>query len=104
MHSKDHRGWAWHPGIGDLSWSNLDGRLRASSLTDDERIVSETGQYPAWSPDGEYLGYVSGPTELLLDWFINRRRGSDAWVVRTSDPLWTRRLVTDVTWGEWQPR
>ena len=57
-----------------------------------------------WSPDGEYLGYVSGPTELLLDWFINRRRGSDAWVVATSDPIWTRRLINDVTWGEWQPR
>ena len=57
-----------------------------------------------WSPDGEYLGYVSGPTELLLDWFINRRRGSDAWVVATSEPRWTRRLITDITWGEWQPR
>ena len=57
-----------------------------------------------WSPGGEYLGYVSGPTELLLDWFINRRRGSDAWVVATSEPRWTRRLITDVTWGEWQPR
>ncbi len=57
-----------------------------------------------WSPDGEYLGYVSGPTELLLDWFINRRRGSDAWVVATSEPRWTRLLVTDITWGQWQPR
>ena len=57
-----------------------------------------------WSPDGDYIGYVSGPTELLLDWFINRRRGSDAWVVSTSEPRWTHRLVTDVTWGEWQPR
>ncbi len=57
-----------------------------------------------WSPGGEYLGYVSGPTELLLDWFINRRRGSDAWVVATSEPVWTRRLITDITWGEWQPR
>lgn len=56
-----------------------------------------------WSPRGDYLGYVSGPTELLLDWFINRRRGSDAWVVATSDPRWTRRLITDITWGEWQP-
>lgn len=57
-----------------------------------------------WSPDGDYLGYVSGPTELLLDWFINRRRGSDAWVVATSEPRWTHRVVTDITWGEWQPR
>ena len=57
-----------------------------------------------WSPDGDYLGYVSGPTELLLDWFINRRRGSDAWVVATSEPRFTYRVVTDVTWGEWQPR
>lgn len=57
-----------------------------------------------WSPDGRYLGYVSGPTELLLDWFINRRRGSDAWVVATSEPRWTHRVVTDITWGEWQPR
>ena len=57
-----------------------------------------------WSPDGEYLGYVSGPTELLLDWFIIRRRGSGAWVVATSEPRWTRRLITDVTWGEWRPR
>ncbi len=57
-----------------------------------------------WSPDGDYIGYVSGPTELLLDWFINRRRGSDAWVVATSEPRWTRRLITDITWGEWQPR
>ncbi len=57
-----------------------------------------------WSPDGDYIGYVSGPTELLLDWFINRRRGSDAWVVSTSEPRWTHRVVTDITWGEWQPR
>jgi hypothetical protein len=57
-----------------------------------------------WSPDGDYIGYVSGPTELLLDWFINRRRGSDAWVVATSEPRWTHRVVTDITWGEWQPR
>lgn len=56
-----------------------------------------------WSPDGAYLGYVSGPTELLLDWFINRRRGSDAWVVATHQPRWTHRLITDITWGEWQP-
>lgn len=57
-----------------------------------------------WSPDGSYIGYVSGPAELPVDWFINRRRGSDAWVVATSEPRWTRRLVTDITWGEWQPR
>lgn len=57
-----------------------------------------------WSPDGRYMGYVSGPTELLLDWFINRRRGSDAWVVATDEPRWTHRVVTDITWGEWQPR
>ncbi len=57
-----------------------------------------------WSPDGRFMGYVSGPTELLLDWFINRRRGSDAWVVATNEPRWTHRVVTDITWGEWQPR
>lgn len=56
-----------------------------------------------WSPDGDYIGYGSGPAELLLDWFINRRRGSDAWVVATEEPRWTRRLVTDVAWGAWQP-
>ncbi|WP_419916760.1 hypothetical protein [Candidatus Poriferisodalis sp.] len=57
-----------------------------------------------WSPDGDYIGYGSGPAELLLDWFISRRRGSDGWVVATSEPRWTHRVVTDITWGEWQPR
>ncbi len=57
-----------------------------------------------WSPDGDYIGYVSGPTELILDWFINRRQGADAWFVATEQPRWTRRLVSDVAWGEWQPR
>ena len=57
-----------------------------------------------WSPDGEYLGYGSGPAELLLEWFIDQRRGSHGWVVATNEPRWTRRLITDITWGEWQPR
>ena len=57
-----------------------------------------------WSPDGSYLGYGSGPTELILDWFINRRRGSDGWVVATDEPRWTLRIVTDLAWGAWQPR
>ncbi|WP_420625101.1 hypothetical protein [Candidatus Poriferisodalis sp.] len=56
-----------------------------------------------WSPDGAYLGYGSGPTELILDWFINRRRGSDGWVVSTTEPRWTLRVVTDLAWGAWQP-
>ncbi|WP_420445930.1 hypothetical protein [Candidatus Poriferisodalis sp.] len=57
-----------------------------------------------WSPDGAYIGYVSGPTELILDWFINRRRGANAWVVATEAPRWTHRVVTDIAWGAWQPR
>lgn len=79
----------------------------AGSPTADATLVYELADVTLgarWSPDGAYLGYVSGPTELLLDWFINRRRGSDAWVVATHEPRWTRRLVTDITWGEWQPR
>ena len=57
-----------------------------------------------WSPDGAYIGYGSGPTELILDWFINRRRGSDGWVVATTEPRWTLRVVSDLAWGAWQPR
>ena len=112
-----------------LGWSPVDRRLAYVALHDDDldgdadrrelrvhaveasaadtTLVHELPDVTLgarWSPDGAYLGYVSGPTELLLDWFINRRRGSDAWVVATHEPRWTRRLITDITWGEWQPR
>ncbi|WP_419921812.1 hypothetical protein [Candidatus Poriferisodalis sp.] len=57
-----------------------------------------------WSPDGAYIGYVSGPTQYILDWFIRRRQGHNAWFVAIEGPRWTHRLMTDVAWGEWQPR
>ncbi len=56
-----------------------------------------------WSPDGSQLIYASGSVDSLIGWFRDRGRGVDAWDVATSEPRWTYRLITDVTWGEWQP-
>jgi hypothetical protein len=56
-----------------------------------------------WSPDSSQLIYASGSIDSLIGWFRDRGRGVNVWGVATSDPRWTYRLITDVTWGEWQP-
>lgn len=47
LHSTEHRGWAWNPSSGQLSWTGLDGRLRVSGLAGDDSVLFEPGQYPA---------------------------------------------------------
>lgn len=56
-----------------------------------------------WSPTDSHLIYGSGSIESLIGWFLDRGRGVNVWSVATSDPRWMHRLITDVTWGEWQP-
>lgn len=56
-----------------------------------------------WSPDASHLIYVSGTIESLTEWIAGGGVGADVWSIAASEPRWTYRLVTDVTWGEWQP-
>lgn len=56
-----------------------------------------------WSPTDSHLIYGSGSIESLIGWFRDRARGVNVWGVATSDPRWMHRLITDVTWGDWQP-
>ena len=56
-----------------------------------------------WSPDDSHLIYGSGSIESLIGWFVNRGRGVDVWGIETDQPRWMHRLITDVTWGAWQP-
>ena len=56
-----------------------------------------------WSPDDGHLIYASGSIESLIGWFRDRGRGVNVWGIETAEPRWMHRLVTDVTWGEWQP-
>ena len=56
-----------------------------------------------WSPDSSHLIYASGSIESLIGWFRDRGRGVNVWGIETSEPRWMHRLITDVTWGEWQP-
>ena len=56
-----------------------------------------------WSPDDSHLIYASGSIESLIGWFLNRGRGVDVWGIETDQPRWMHRLITDVTWGAWQP-
>ena len=56
-----------------------------------------------WSPDDSHLIYGSGSIESLIGWFLNRGRGVDVWGIETDQPRWMHRLITDVTWGDWQP-
>ena len=57
-----------------------------------------------WSPDSSHLIYASGSIESLIGWFRDRGRGVNVWGISTSEPRWMHRLITDVTWGEWQPQ
>lgn len=78
-----------------------------ASLEDDLELV-HTLPAPTrvviWSPDSSHLIYASGSIESLIGWYRDRGRGVNVWGVATSDPRWTYRLITDVTWGEWQPQ
>ena len=56
-----------------------------------------------WSPDGSHLIYASGSIESLIGWFRDRGRGVNVWGIETDQPRWMHRLITDVTWGDWQP-
>ena len=56
-----------------------------------------------WSPDDSHLIYGSGTAESLIGWFRDRGRGVNVWGIETDQPRWMHRLITDVTWGEWQP-
>ena len=57
-----------------------------------------------WSPDDSHLIYASGSIESLIGWFRDRGRGVNVWGIETGQPRWMHRLITDVTWGEWQPQ
>ena len=56
-----------------------------------------------WSPDDSHLMFGSGSIESLIGWFRDRGRGVSVWGIETGHPRWMHRLITDVTWGEWQP-
>ncbi|WP_420610585.1 hypothetical protein [Candidatus Poriferisodalis sp.] len=56
-----------------------------------------------WSPTDSHLIYASGSIESLVGWFRDRRGGVNVWGIETGQPRWMHRLITDVTWGEWQP-
>ncbi|WP_323671603.1 hypothetical protein [Candidatus Poriferisodalis multihospitum] len=56
-----------------------------------------------WSPDDSHLIYGSGSIESLIGWIRDRGRGVSVWGIETGQPRWMHRLITDVTWGDWQP-
>ncbi|WP_419855198.1 hypothetical protein [Candidatus Poriferisodalis sp.] len=56
-----------------------------------------------WSPTDCHLLYASGSIESLIGWFRDRGRGVNVWGIETGQPRWMYRLITDVTWGQWQP-
>ncbi len=56
-----------------------------------------------WSPTDSHLIYASGSIESLIGWFRDRGRGVNVWGLETDQPRWMHRLITDVTWGDWQP-
>ncbi len=56
-----------------------------------------------WSPTDSHLIYASGSIESLIGWFRDRGRGVNVWGIETGQPRWMHRLITDVTWGDWQP-
>lgn len=75
------------------------------SPDDDELVhtLPETTRVSIWSPDSSHLIYASGSIESLIGWFRDRGRGVNVWGIETGQPRWMHRLITDVTWGEWQP-
>ena len=56
-----------------------------------------------WSPDDSHLIYGSGSVDSLIGWIRDRGRGVSVWGIETDQPRWMHRLITDVTWGDWQP-
>lgn len=66
------------------------------------RLPATTG-VAIWSPGDSHLIYASGSIESLIGWFRDRGRGANVWSIETDQPRWMHRLITDVTWGEWQP-
>ena len=111
-----------------LSWSD-DGRAAYVALHDDdgdgvperEALYVHTPDSPdgdvklvhmlpaptrvaIWSPDDRHLIYASGSIESLIGWFRDRGRGVNVWGIETGQPRWMHRLITDVTWGDWQPQ
>ncbi len=82
--------------------------LRTPESLDDDVELVHTLPAPTrvaiWSPDDSHLIYGSGSIESLIGWFRDRARGVDVWGVATGNPRWMHRLITDVTWGEWQPQ
>ena len=56
-----------------------------------------------WSPTDSHLIYASGSIESLIGWLRDRGRGVNVWSIETGQPRWMHRLITDVTWGQWQP-
>ncbi len=76
------------------------------SPDDDVKLVHalpEPTRFALWSPDDSHLIYASGSIESLIGWFRDRARGVNGWGIETGQPRWMHRLITDVTWGEWQP-
>lgn len=78
------------------------------SPNDDVRLVhtlpAALTRVAIWSPDDSHLIYASGTAESLIGWIRDRGRGVDVWGVETDQPRWMHRLITDVTWGDWQPQ
>ena len=62
-----------------------------------------TTRIAIWSPEDTHLIYASGSIESLIGWFRDRGRGVNVWGIETGQPRWMHRLITDVTWGDWQP-
>ena len=90
-------------GVADREALYLHSRI---PLEDDVELVHAlpaTTRLALWSPDASQLIYASGSVDSLIGWFRDRGRGVDVWSVATSAPRWMHRLITDVTWGEWQP-
>jgi len=77
-----------------------------ASLDDDVELVHTLPaptRVAIWSPDDSHLIYGSGSIESLIGWIRDRGRGVSVWGIETDQPRWMHRLITDVTWGDWQP-
>ncbi len=77
------------------------------SPDDDVELVHtlpEPTRIAIWSPDDGHLILGSGSIESFIGWLRDRARGVSVWSIESSEPRWMHRLITDVTWGEWQPQ
>ena len=78
-----------------------------ASLDDDVELVHTLPaptRVAIWSPGDSHLIYSAGSIESLIGWIIDRGRGVSVWGIETGQPRWMHRLITDVTWGDWQPQ